>query len=104
MNVCLDAFGTEEAEFLGRDDREESVAHKIHASNSHVLKSRLCERDRDKVQSCALQNGLFILLSSTRWKNRIAFWEVQIVQRFCSRRRSGALRNRWTADGRNGSS
>src|SRR5438270_3941471 len=79
MNVCLDAFGTEEAEFLGRDGREESVAHKIYASNSHVLKSRLCERDRDKVQSCAVQNGLVILLSSsTPWKNRIAFEEVRI--------------------------
>src|SRR5437588_6704663 len=57
MNVCLHAFGTEEAEFLGRDGREESVAHKIHASNSHVLKSRLCERDKTKSKVAPFRTG-----------------------------------------------
>src|SRR6266700_1158984 len=83
MNVCLDAFGSEESKVLSRDSREERVADKIHASNSHVLKSRLCERDRGKVPSRALQNGLgFLHLSSTLWKNQIAFgWRSELVQR-----------------------
>src|SRR5437763_12725681 len=105
MNVCLHAFGTEEAEFLGRDGREESVAHKIHASNSHVLKSRLCERDKTKSKVAPFRTvSSFYFHLRRRGRTGLRSRRFELSSAFAHADAVGALPNRWTAAGRNGSS